>query len=479
MADAAESDDPKSAPRWRRALRFAVWAGLTAAVVAGGVAWLLLTRGGAAATFAVGWMLLTGAALAAAALLLTTPPTAIKLSPRAGKRLLLATSLALIATSLATALPVFDAGVLRHHADGAAWLAGRSPYAAGPTVTPGSPDDPYAAAAAALDAAAPPGRSPHGPLVQAWAVVARAVESVLPPGHREAGATTRPAGTWREAMADLPWWRRAFVWRLGLAAACLVTLVELAAWLRQRGRSVWWLAAFAWPPATWHAATAAGDPVVLGALALVAGLRRADLGRPRRTAVCLALAGAAWPVAWAAVPFAARRVGGGLPRRRLWAWAVGITLLVYLPFLLPQGGWRALPAILGHALNPPATGAIDLLVAAARVPGSAVASLTIAAALAAVLVTATLAWRRNATPATAAYAVFLALFLATGTGPAMLAWPLAVAPVAFGLTAVAWAGLVAGPVLVPAAVAAALELLARRRRRGPPPSPVPAGGAVG
>ena len=477
MADVAESDD-KPSPRWRRAARLAAWATLTAGFVTGGVAWLLLARDDRPATFAVGWMLLTGAALAAAALLLTTPPTAIRLSPRAGKRLLLAASLALVATSLATAVPVHDAGVLRHHADGAAWLAGRSPYAVGSSPTPASPDDPFAAAAATLDAAAPKGRSPHGPVAQAWAGIARAVESVLPPGHRQAGATTRPAGTWREAMADLPWWRRAFVWRLGLAAAYLATLVELAAWLRQRGRSVWWLAAFAWPPAAWHAATAAGDPAVLGALALVAGLRRADLGRPRRTAVCLALAGAVWPVAWAAVPLAARRVGGGLPRRRLWAWAVGITLLVYLPFLLPQGGWRALPGILGHALNPPATGAVDLLMTAARVPGSAVASLTAAAALATIVVTGILAWRRDASPATAAYAIFLALFLATGTGPAMLAWPLAVAPVAFGLTAVAWAGLVAGPVLVPAAVAAVLELLARRRRR-PVPSPVPAGGAVG
>ncbi len=338
-------DAATATPRWRRHGRLAAWAVLT--VIAGlfGLLALWPIRGpiNQHVTLVRGiWVAGSFLPLATWLLLATTPKDAILVSPRLGKRLILLTAAALAASSLWLTSPTWSTDILRHEADGATWLSGRSPYRYTPndSVTPGTAltsDDVHASAFATLLAAAPDRdqTSLAPPAVQAVIAASAAVELVLPRGSPEALSAVRIEPTdWAGAVERLPWWRRLFVLRLLLALIYFATVNELIAWMRQRNLSVWWAGLYAWSPAAWIGAGILGVAGGLAALLLIASLRRLEAERHRRSAVGLAGAVAASPLLLPLVPWMI--VG---KRQRSWLWFGLVSAAMWVPALTYQYGY--------------------------------------------------------------------------------------------------------------------------------------------
>lgn len=447
-------------------VRFAVWVALAVTAAVGLPLWAFWLRGGRVlelnSVLRLGWLGGAAVAMAAWVLLKTTPLDAIKLSQRLGKRLLIAFSAVLVGVTVVFIAPVLEASPLRARIDGLAWLSGTTPYSvtprelqsaglaggglAGAARSPSpmaAPDDPFARAEARLDAAAP-GQDRHsrlGPAVQAVAAASRAIDLILPTGRRV--ATTPVDAGWRGAMLELPQWRRLAVWRLALGLAYVLTVGEIIAWLRQRSLSVWWVAAFAWPPAVWFATAGIGTHDALGVLFFVAAMRRLELGRARRAAMSFAAATAVLPVALLAVPFAMRAATGSDTeprRRRLCVWFFVTLALLYIPPLLVRDGYAGYLAALGDYL----TNTNDAWRNGATAGLFGNPGWTWIVPAAGVLLVGLLAWRRRLPVPLAAYLVLIpALLLAPDAPPWRAAWLLALVPALggrAGLTALVWAG---------------------------------------
>ena len=511
---------PMPAPRspLRRQARLAAW-GLATFALAAGLPWLCYeSRGLRALTDPAalrgGWLAEAAVCVGLWVLLLTTPPDAIRLSQRVGKRVILVVSAAACAAALAWLVPVLSPEPLRHRFDGKIWLLGDSPYLTSPATAAersrGSrdPDD----RPDALDAAAPhQGRTTLTlPVGQAFLAAGRATEYLLPGDAAALDARDgRDDGeSWQARLARLPWWRRLFTLRLVLAAAYLLTVGELVAWLRQRGQSVWWATLFAWQPLVVIETVGMAHLGVLGALFLVAGLRRADMGRFRRGAICLAASAAVQPAALLAVPFVLRQAwqarpqtdgGGPTPAKRggrmlLW---FALTFAVLLLPLVAGGGalWSLFEAARSYAGSPPRNATVyrglEWLFAGQNSPDRA-AAVRLAGwclATAATVAAGAVAWSRRSRAASATYAMVIAwLLLSPMSPPWALVWPLALVPVLAGrggLTALVWAGTAAlfyggdgaNDVwwqAVPVVVAAVLEVVLRRPPTPPARPAVPA-----
>ena len=358
---------PAPAPRRasRRRTRLLLWAVATLTLAAGSPTLFYAVRGTSILTtpaaLRAGWIGLSAVCVGLFALLASTPPDAIRLSPRLGKRLILCGSAALAFAAAWWLVPLLSPEPLRHRFDGKIWLLGDSPYLTSPA---------YAALRArgsrdpedgpdALDAAAPDQdrTTLTLPAGQAFLVAGRATEYLLPadPTNRLAADPRRadpaaPAADWRALLAGQPWWRRLFTWRLVLAAAYLVTVGELVAWCRHLGKSVWWAALFAWQPLVLIETVGMGHQDVLGVMFLVAGLRRADLGRFRRASISLAASAAVQPVALLALPFVLRQAWqsrrptddadapprGPMRARRAAVWFAATAAVMLLPLASPR-----------------------------------------------------------------------------------------------------------------------------------------------
>lgn len=487
MASASESvpeSSPSAPPRiLRRRGRLAAWIGVVAIVVLAMPAWAFLLRDGGLILqldlFRAG--LLGGAALMLLMwmMLASTPINALRLSPYTSKRVILLISALLTAAALAWPAPILDDEPLRYRADGTSWLNGVSPYSLTPDEVTAlwqslgsaqspleSPDDPFNGETRTITEAVPgQDRATRiGPVLQGVAVMARAVEYLLAPGSRVVSniAATRPATDWREAMETLPWWRQLWSWRLMLGAVYLLTVGELIAWLRQRDQSVWWAATFAWVPLTWFSSIAAGHGEIVGVLFFVAALRRLELNRNRRAALCLAGAAAVQPLTLLLLPFALRQAESRpdrsepatLARRRFAVWLIVTSVLLWLPVLLIDGGWRGF----GHSVfmyingvddtwrNAPLPRMIVWLILDDSNPTRRlwVRLLTIGIGGVGLLIVASFVWTRRAGIDVAAYALLLTAFLLAGDAPPWrMIWPLALVPILAGrggLTALVWAG---------------------------------------
>ena len=496
---ASTADEPPVTGRGplRRRLRLALWAAAVAVLLAGTPALFYALRGGRVLsepqTLRAGWMALSAVCVGLFALLASTPPDAIRLSPRLGKRVILIAAALMAAAAVAWLVPLLSPEPLRHRFDGKIWLLGDSPYLT-------SPADAAAQARTsrdaenrpdALDAAAPAQNRTTLtlPAGQAFLAAGRAGEYLLP--GEAAAPADRPAA-WRALLADSPWWRRLLTWRCVLAAGYLVTIGELVAWLRQRKLSVWWAAVFAWQPLVLVESTGMGHQDVLGAMFLVAGLRRADLGRFRRAAISLAASAAVQPVALLALPFVLRQAwqappgdpaagGNGAAARRAAVWFAATLLLLLLPLATPAALANLADAASQYAYGPSPHAAvyrgIEGLFLGPGESGRATRVRTAGWLLcgAATLAAGAVAWVRRAGPTAALYAMTLAgLLLSPISPPWALVWPLALVPALGGrggLAALVWSATAvlaysAGTLwwqLTPVVLAAAAELWPGRR----------------
>jgi hypothetical protein len=477
----AESTDTRP-PQWwrtRRVSRFALWGVLLVLATAGGIigsAWVTSGTAVGPVPLVVTGLGTTAAAVLAWLLLATTPTTAIKLSPQMGKRLVLGSAFLLSASAVVLVEPVLLADPLRARSDGDAWLSGLSPYRwtalevadrqrAGESSM--SDQDPHARAAVLLSAGVPDADavSARPPGAQVASLATRAIEYVLPRG---AGRETTPAmATWREALSALPWWRQLTVHRVLLSIAFLLTVGELIAWLRQAGRSVWWSTLFAWPAATWLWSGGFAMESMGAALFLVGGLRRLEAGRRRRSGLCLAAAVAFAPLLAILLPFVARRHG-----RLTTTWFVGAVVLMYLPILLAQGGWRGYGGAVWADAFDSSGGLAHFVVAGVQVPPETQGWVTLVLVAVLTLVVMSIAWRRGAGLTIVAYAFGLASAVLTGRTGGVV-WLLAIAPFAMpgrGLSALMLAGtttpgLPLRPGLALTAGSALVEWLVGRRRQ--------------
>ena len=494
----------------RRRARLLAWVAAVLLLAGGLPAFFFALRGDRvlekAALLQSGWLGLAGICLGLWSLLASTPPDAIRLSQRLGKRILLILGAALAGAALLWLVPLLSSEPLRHRYDGKIWLLGDNPYRTSPAVAAArarwsrdADDRPDA-----LDAAAPhQGRTTLTlPAGQAFLTAGRAVEYLLPGTAAERAASRVAVGGeasgWRGRLDEAPWWRRLFAWRCVLAAAYLVTVGELITWLRQRGDSVWWAALFAWQPLVLLETVGMGHQDVLGVMFLVAGLRRAEAGRLRRGAICLAASVAVQPVALLALPLVLRQAGrsgepADSPRRwrdvrRVGVWFAATLLLLLLPILSPTALVNLAAAVRQYAYGPSSNATLyrglEWLFVGTGDPGRGASVRTAGWALcgAATLGAVAAAWLRRARPATGTYAALTAgLLLSPIAPPWALIWPLALVPALAGrggLSALVWAGtavlyygggLMESPwwQVAPVLAAAAAELSLSRR----PPRP--------
>lgn len=457
-----------------------VWFLLVLVVVGGLIGWCWQLRGdGAAARMDLlhrGWLSLAAVCVGIWLLLATTPRTALRLSSRLSKRLLLVLCVLVAAAAVIWLRPMLSAEVLRYRFDGRVWLLGLSPYRV-------SPDDAASLSANVQDAELRPDAldraAPHQqrttlnlPVSQAGFLATRTLEylSRAESVEESAAAQTQATSTdWRAELLSLAWWRQMLFWRCLLAGAYLLAVAELIAWLRYRELSPWWAVVFAWQPLVVMEMLGAGHQDLIGVLFLIAGLRRADSGNVRRAAMCLAASVAVKPLALLVLPFVIRRAwrddgtefnppkrslappASGAAARRLVVWFVATTALLMMPLYNADAlaeTWRAVTgyfAAAGHDAGlsrvlEAVFGGADA--SEARLARVRLAAWTICAL--AVLVVGLIAWQRRVGPAGALYAMIMAgLVLSPTFGPWLLAWPLAMVPLLRGRAGPAvlvWAG---------------------------------------
>ncbi len=454
-------------------MRFGLWIVVLAAAMVLPLAWLAwlpakLNEGLEA--LRVGWIAMSLVPLATWLLLATTPRDAIKVSPRLGKRLVLLAMLVPAAGWLVFATPTLSPGVLRHATDGAIWLAGASPLVVPPVE---ASSDSLGPSVAPLASAVPDADLPslQPPLVQMVSVMAAAVDLVLP------GATTTKQADWRDTFLSMPWLHRLLAWRVLLTIAILGATWELLAWLRQRDVSVWYAGLFAWSPAVLLAATTFGIGGVLATWFFAGSLRRLEAGRSRRGGFWFALALASAPMLLLALPWITLRTPAST--RRVSITFLIVSMILWLPTLLPLGAAASYFVTVAHMLSHPGSSPIGLWTASMPVLG------WIAALVIPTLVGVIVAGR-GASSRAVVYGVLVSACLLMPTLPGgAVALLLVIASVGgrgYGLSALALAGLGgmslgptnAVPMLTPtlwfvAAFLAGLEALAalRRTRRQP------------
>ncbi len=373
----------------------------------------------------------------------------MKLSPRAGKRLIVLVAAALSGLAVSLVSPTLADDAMRHALDGDTWMSGRIPNA--------------------MDAERSDRAMLSPPLVEVAAVVASAIDVAL---AGDPLPTTEEK--WREALAGRPLTGRLLSWRLLLIVATLGATWEIIALLRSRGLSVWHAAVFAWSPAVWLSAAGLGVGPMLATWFFAGALKRADAGRRRRVGLWLALAGASSPAAWVAVPWVLLASGG---KRLAGLWLVSVSLILWVPLLLIGGAWHAWVDVIGRSIVAPAATPVAALLDV--FPRVAWAGAVVGSALAGLVV-----WRGGRSAVASSYAALLVLWLLVPTVPAgtiaLLLIPAALLGPTAGIAAVAAAGLggmalsAHTQVVAPAAwstigivgcLGLAEALLGRRRRR--------------
>jgi hypothetical protein len=432
----------------------------------------------------VGWLGLSALSISIWLLLSTTPASAIRLSPRLSKRLVLGVSVLLAVAAVAWLRPVLSSEVLRYRYDGRAWLLWINPYTVSPdevaTLAASSQDPEFRPDELDLAAPHPQRTTLNLPVSQVGFLATRTLEYLSPADAHAAelalpyadSPSTRAQAAprdWRWLLLQLPWWRQLFFWRCLLAAVFLLVVGELVAWLRYREISPWWAVVFAWQPLVVLESLGAAHQDIIGVLFLVAGLRRADAGNMRRAAMCLAASVAVKPLALLVLPFVIRRAwrmdgaedypakrmeappSSAAAARRLIGWFVLTLGLLGLPLYsleaLSDFGRATHGYLFGTGENAALSRVLEAMFAGPdasleRMARVRLASWVICAT--AVLLAAVIAWQRRVSPGAALYGMLMTmLLLGPVAAPWLLIWPLALVPTLRGRTGpavLAWSG---------------------------------------
>jgi hypothetical protein len=325
-------------------IRFALWAGVVAALLSGHAAWLYSLRGvrilNRDTALIAGQGFLAALLIGLARLLKTTPPDAIKLRRRTSERLILTVAIVLQLLAVVTLTPALTEDLIRYRLDGRMWLAGRSPYAMSPAewfeADGGTHPD-------ALDRLVtyPEVRTIYPPVAEATFALAASAERMLPTPRPLRVTHPAECSPYRARSGSRPPWQWFLPLRLLLAATAVGGAAVLLLILRHRGESAWWAVLFAWNPLVVLEAGGMGHVDVVGVLFLLVAMYYRRRHRPAACGLALALAAGVKPIALLALPFLCLGARPGHAARLVAGFAVAV-IAVFVPALLVERGYAGL-----------------------------------------------------------------------------------------------------------------------------------------
>lgn len=436
-----------------RRTRFAIWISLVVLILGGQVGWFVLLRGerilDSEGLLIGGQLSITAALMAMLWLLRSTPADAIKLRRTSSNVIILVGAAALQAAAVGVLWPGLSDDVVRYRIEGRMWLSGVSPYAH-------SPDDFRAIAPESVDAVDRTVTYPHMPTIyppvaQLLFASGRAIEMSIP-----LPAMDHTQGhTWRAIQAELPWWQRAAVFRILLAAAAVIATAMLLRLLQDAGKSPWYAAVAAWHPLSIVECGGMGHVEIVGVLLILGAIMDARRSRFIPAAVWLALSMAVKPQAVLALPFLWRDAWRGeangcksVDRALFPLVALGLAGLLYAAAFIYQDGYAGwLQTATTYSRHWEANGSIYELLKAVIGRGDdhqIVLAKRIARMIPLFVMVAggIVLWRRQAVPAVAVYWLMLAVML---TGPVVypwyllwMLWMIPLLPPSMGWTGMTW-----------------------------------------